>query len=534
MPDALDAEFDLAIVGGGIHGAWAARDAALRGLRVALVEAEDYGWGTSAKSSKLAHGGLRYLEQLEFGLVHEALQERERLMRLAPHLVRPLPFVYPIYPGVKARFTVGPGLMLYDILSRGRSVPGHSRISAQETAQRVPALKRDSLRGAATFYDAQISSVERLVAELVWDARRQGAVAMNHTRVLAIERNAARVHGVRIRTADGERTLRARTVLNAAGPWLDQVLSDEQGGPIASERLVRTTKGIHLVVPKFTDVAVMVRTRRDDRTFFVLPWGEHSVIGTTDTDYEGDPSAVRAEAGDVSYLQEAVRAWFPDAPVDRVLYTYAGVRSLVRQTGRSASRVTRRHILHAHAGDGAAGLWSLQGGKITTARHAAEDAVDVVCRHLGRGDLASQHPTRTAPLPGCPAAPWGSFRTAAAASLGHPLDSARHIVDTYGARAAAVAQRGTIRLVGDRPHVSGEIVWAVREEQATTIADVMLRRTTLGLAAGGARLAAEAAADQMQGLLKWDDARRGRELTAYTQAVAVLAVPISRPDQQGP
>jgi glycerol-3-phosphate dehydrogenase len=529
-----DQTFDLLVIGGGINGSAIARDAALRGLSVCIVEGRDWGAGTTAKSSKLAHGGLRYLEQFELGLVHEALRDRERLLRQAPHLVRPLRFAYPIYPHVAARRTVRVGLLLYDLLSWGKSLPGHKYLGRREALSLLPGLEPKGLAGAATFHDGQVQHVERLVLESVAQAQAHGAVALNHTRVARIllegEGAARRAVGAEVVGEDGRpRTLRARATVNATGCWVDEVL-----GPLAAGKppKVRKTKGIHLVVPGFTPVAVMVRNK-DGRSFFILPWQGQSIIGTTDTDYAGDPFEAAATPQDVAYLLDAASQYFPDAPLDQVRYTYAGVRALVNEEGVTESNVTRRHILYDHAArDGVAGLWSLQGGKITTARTLAEDCVDRVARSVGRADLARLHPTRTALYPGG-AEGWTSFREEAvreARDLGIDDTPAAALVDTYGARWLEVARcdprpEALQRIHPDHATLGAQVTFAVRSEQATHLADVMLRRTTLGLGPGGNQEAAPAVARWMAGLLGWDAERGRQELEAYRAECAVLAVP---------
>ncbi|HEX2066572.1 MAG TPA: FAD-dependent oxidoreductase, partial [Candidatus Thermoplasmatota archaeon] len=286
------------------------------------------------------------------------------------------------------------------------------------------------------------------------------------------------------------------------------------------------------VLPQFTDVAVMVR-HRDGRSFFILPWQGQSILGTTDTDYDGDPFAATATPEDVAYLVEAARRYFPGAPLGQVRYTYAGVRALVNEEGVTESNVTRRHILYDHgAKDGVAGLWSLQGGKITTARTLAEACVDRVARALGRRKLARLHPTRTVPYPGG-VEDWPTFRVAALAQargLGIDEQAAADLVDTYGARWLEVARcdprpEALQRIHPSHPTLGAQVTFAVRSEQATHLADALLRRTTLGLAPGGNPAAAEAAARWMAPLLGWDAERQRRELEAYRAECTVLAVP---------
>jgi len=538
LEDARGRLFDLLVIGGGINGAGIARDAALRGLSVCLVEKNDWGWGTSAKSSKLAHGGLRYLEQFEFGLVHEALQDRERLLRQAPHLVRPLRFLYPIYPHVAARRTVRVGLLLYDVLSHGKSVEGRDHHSVEETLRVAPGLEREGLKGGATYTDGQIQHVERLVAELVVDAAAHGALCLNHARVKEIlvgpdDAGTERARGAVVVDGKGrEATVRSRATVNAAGPWVDDVLGRLGAGRPPK---VRKTKGVHVLVPRFLDTAVIVKAASDGRTFFIIPWQEHCIIGTTDTDYTGDPGDAVAEPEDVAYLLEEARRYFPDAPLDEVRYTYAGVRALVNEEGLTESNVTRRHILYDHGRkEGLEGLWTLQGGKITTYRSLAEECVDRVATALGRNDVSKAHPTREGTLPGGPLIDWETYRAAAVrtAQADHGLlpRSAEHLVDTYGARWAQVlsssreagAVDGAERVRKGLPHLRAEVDFAVREEGARTLGDVMLRRTTMGLARDGAPEVARSVAARMAGLLGWDRRRLAEERRRYADEAAMF------------
>jgi glycerol-3-phosphate dehydrogenase len=533
--DLAERAFDLLVVGGGINGAAIARDAALRGLSVCLVERNDWGWGTSAKSSKLAHGGLRYLELLEFGLVHEALQDRERFLAHAPHLVRPLRFLYPIYPHVAARRAVRAGLLLYDVLSHGKSLPNRRYLSRARALELAPGLDADGLTGGATFYDAQIEHVERLVVEMVCDARAHGAVCLSHTPVTALRVDpdgaGRRATGATIQVDGKAVEVRAKAVVNAAGCWVDDVLGSLSSGKPPK---VRKTKGAHVVVPRFTDVALIVKARSDGRTFFILPWRDSCVIGTTDTDYEGDAGDAVADEEDVAYLLDAAARYFPDAPLDEIRYTYAGVRALVNEEGVTESNVTRRHILYEHGEkDGVAGLWSLQGGKITTARTLAEECVDRVARFLGRKDLAERHPTRDALYPGGPPVPWTQFRAydveAARRQFGLDADCAAHLVDTYGARwrkvLAAAGEDGRRRLHPSRPELACEVAWWVQEEDAATLPDALLRRSLIGQARGADEGPARAVADALGDALGWTAAERERQWLGYLAEGATYAVP---------
>ncbi|HEX9269823.1 MAG TPA: glycerol-3-phosphate dehydrogenase [Candidatus Limnocylindria bacterium] len=472
---------DLLVIGGGVIGAGIARDAALRGLSVVLAEQQDLASGTSSRPTRLIHGGLRYLEQFDFGLVRSDMREREILLRIAPHLVRPLPFLLPMYdPGPLYRAKLRAGMYLYDLLSLDKSLPKRRWVSRAETIAAEPALDPRGLRGAWRFYDAQVPLIERLVVENAVDAAAHGAEVRTHTRVVGFIRDASgAVTGGRLRDElDGsESEVRSRFTVNATGPWLDLV--NAHGLRPGRPPLLRLTKGVHLVVPRATRQAHVLFAKTDGRLFFVIPWLDYTIVGTTDTDYAGDPTAAAADAADVRYLRtEAARA-FPDAPVDRVLYTWAGVRALVRTDGVSASRVSRKHALYDHRRDGAAGILSVVGGKITAYRAIAEDVVDRVCQAL---DVTVRSSTDRELLP--------------------------------GARGGMPAP--------DPDLGPSAIARAVRDEWARTVGDVLLRRSDAGLRAGQALERAPDVADVMAGLLGWDRARRDREIARYAAEVAPM------------
>lgn len=391
-----DAPYDLLVIGGGINGAGIAREAARRGLSVCLVDKGRFGWGTSGKSSMLAHGGLRYLEQFEFGLVHEALQDRERMLQEFPDLVKPLRFLYPIYPEVAAKRTVRVGLWLYDLLSHGKSVPKRDWLGRDDVLRLAPGLEPEGLRSGATYYDAQIEDVPALVERLIEQAQEAGATCLSHAKVTRLrfedrdrpgkQRPRRTCVGADVEHNNTRRTIRARMTVNAAGPWVDDVLAKARPG---KPQLIRRTKGAHLVVPRFVDIALIVKAASDGRTFFVLPWKQHCVIGTTDTDYDRDPGEAEATDADVEYLQSEARRYFPDAPVDKIRWTYAGVRPLVHEEGIKESHVTRRHKLFDHAHhDGIHNLWSLQGGKLTTFHSFGHMVVDELIKTGGPGRAA--------------------------------------------------------------------------------------------------------------------------------------------------
>lgn len=518
-------KYDLAVVGGGIIGAGVARDAALRGLKVALFDKEDWGAGTTSRSTRLIHGGLRYLQHYDFGLVHEALKERRLLLRLAPHLVQPLPFLLPVYRdrghSVPVLWT---GITVYDYLSFRRAVPHHRFLPPGLCRRLEPTLKPEGLRGGFLFYDAQCAYPERLCLENVLDAIDHGAHARNHARVTGLEVRGGEVVGVRVRDelTGVERRVGADLVLNCAGPWLDDV--ERLAAPDAPPQL-RRTKGIHLVVPRFTQHALILEAVEEDRVVFAIPWGENTLIGTTDTDYDGDSDDVRADSDDVDYLLRQLSRVL-NHPVARrdVLYTTAGLRPLKRVAGRTTAALSRRHeILDHEALDGVRGYASLVGGKITTYRHVAEEVVDFAVERLGR----AEGPCRTArePLPGgrLPTR-WSRFVPdfiERARAAGVPADVARHLADQYGADAERVLARArgrpelARRIQPEGPWIWAQVVHAVRREGARTLTDVLLRRLTMGLSAGQGRAAAPRIARVVGSLLGWGAGRRQAEVRNY-------------------
>src|SRR5437764_355674 len=326
-----EASYDLIVIGGGIVGTGIARDAALRGLRVALFEKEDFGAGTTSRSTRLIHGGLRYLRQWDLGLVRADLRERELLLKNAPHLVKPLPFLVPFYRrSLSYRLKLRAGLLLYDLLSYDKSLPSHRMLSRAETLSREPGLHPEGLQGAARYYDAQISSPERLCVENFLDAEANGAEVFNHTEAVAPLIDASRLIGVRVRDrfTDQEREVRAALTINASGPWLDATTSLLTS---RESRRLRRTKGVHVAAPAASRHALVLFSDEDERLFFVVPWLGKSWVGTTDTDFEGRPEETRATAEEVAYLLRDARRVLPDGPWETLYFTQAGVRALVRE-----------------------------------------------------------------------------------------------------------------------------------------------------------------------------------------------------------
>ena len=379
-------QFDVVIIGAGINGAGIARDAAMRGLKVLLVEKGDIGMGTSVASTRLIHGGLRYLEHFEFGLVRESLREREILLRIAPHLVRPLAITIPIYKRSKrGRLMIRAGMILYDLLSWGKSLPRHKMLSRAATLERWPGLNPDGLVGSALYYDAQVEFPERLVMENALSAREFGAEVLAHTRVTNLGVKDGKVSEVEFVTEDGRKqSAEAAMVINAAGPWIDQVL---ERAPVKSEKLIGGTKGSHLVVSPFSGApadAIYVEARSDGRPIFIIPWNKLYLIGTTDIRFEGDPDEVRCEPWEIDYLLSETNLALPGANLtrDNILYTYSGVRPLPVSGDKDEQSITRRHFIREHPL--LPNLLSIVGGKLTTYRSLAEECVDLIFLKLGK------------------------------------------------------------------------------------------------------------------------------------------------------
>jgi len=389
-----EAEFDVAIIGGGINGAGIARDAAMRGLKVLLVDKGDFGGATTSASTRLIHGGLRYLEHFEFGLVRESLRERETLLRIAPHLVKPLPISIPIYKQSKrGPAAIRAGMITYDILSWGKSLPHHRMLSRAQTLERLPGLNREGLLGSAVYFDAQVEFPERLVLANVAAVRDLGAEVFEHTRVTNLLAEEKMVSGIEFVAADGQaRSARARVVINATGPWVDRLL---EGASVDGPKLIGGTKGSHIVVPPFSTApanAIYLEARSDRRPIFIIPWNEQYLIGTTDVRFEGDPDEVRCESWEVDYLLSETNIAFPKAQVtdDSIVLIYSGVRPLPSTNEKDEQRITRRHFIREHPR--LSNLLSIVGGKLTTYRSLAEECVDLVFRKLGR----NAPPCRTA------------------------------------------------------------------------------------------------------------------------------------------
>ena len=518
-------EFDVLILGGGVTGACIARDAARRGLKVALIEKGDFASAASAHNSKLIHGGLRYLRNLELGLVRESLRERRIWQRITPHMVHPLPFLVPLYgAGLKARATLAAGLTLYDALSFDRTwqddpfqrLPRHAWLNRREAVAREPILDAPDLEGAFLYYDAQMYAPERLALECLIDADAHGAAIANYIEAETFLLRGGRIAGcaVRDRVTGAPFDIRARETVVAAGPWSDLFLARALGHA-SSHRLLRS-KGIHVIVPARTHEFALTMAVEHGH-FFVLPWRGHTLLGTTDTAFNGNPDDVAVSERDIAEFFAFINRNFPAARLkrDEIEHFYAGLRPLVDEGTKDTYGASRRAEIIDHGkADGAPGLTSVIGGKWTTSRDLAEKSTDMLVEKLGL--RAANCTTATARLPG--GAIGGVVEFEAAQAKAYPqLASIGHLGRLYGAQLPAV-----LGLAKDRPEllaaigttgdIAAQIVHAVREEMALNLEDMVMRRTCIGGLGSPPPEALDRAARIMADECGWDETRRRSEM----------------------
>jgi glycerol-3-phosphate dehydrogenase len=526
--------FDALVIGGGINGVAIARDAALRGLAVALVERDDFASGTSSRSSRLIHGGLRYLEHGYFHLVFESSRERRLLLTLAPHLVRPLAFTWPVYRGARVpRWKLAAGMLLYDALSMFRNVARATRLGAGGVLAREPALRPDGLRGGAMYYDASTDDARLTLANTL-GAADAGAVVLNHAAAQGI---AARDGGFEIEIEDvlgGRRVaVHARVVINATGPWTDSIRRLERP---AARPSVRGTKGVHIAVARErvrNRGALTLLSPIDGRVMFVLPSGTSAIIGTTDTPTNADPDHVRASEADVAYLLATANMFFPAAKLERgdVISAWAGIRPLIAAgyTG-GASSASREHAIDWSE----AGMLTITGGKLTAYRAIAAEVVDALDRRLGRARAPST--TDRVPLPGGDIPSLDAVLATARATIADSAVAER-LVTAHGSAWREVWARGDTdprmreRILAELPYILAEMPHAVERELACTLADLLIRRTHIAFETDdNGRAAARRVAAVVAPLLGWDVGRIDRELEAYGAEVRrIFAVDASEP-----
>jgi glycerol-3-phosphate dehydrogenase len=529
--------FDLAVIGGGINGVAIARDAAMRGLSVVLLERDDLASGTSAWSSRMIHGGLRYLEHREIGLVRESLQERQRLLQIAPHLVTPLPTLLPIYKGARrGPYLIRAGMAMYDSLSWGKTLPNHHMLNARDLTEQIPGIKQQGLRSGALYYDAQVTWAERLVIELAESAWRHKARIATRSRVLGIQATSGAAINLDVRDElTGETyAVRAKQVVNVAGPWVDDVLRG-LSGPSHEPKLIGGTRGSHIVVrrwPGAPSSAVYFESARDARPILIIPWNGLIMLGSTDERNTGDPGRAVATPEEIRYLLDETNALIPSANLTagHILYTYAGVRPLPRSDASKTAEITRRHIIHDHAPQ-VRGLRSVVGGKLTTHRSLAEEVVDAVAKDL---DCNTRSATAKSPLPGTEGMPYADLLVTVAdriEGIGADPQMASRMADTWGTRSLEIIDFArqepelSRSIDGETPLLGAEVAFAIDSEAALNLTDVLMRRTMVGFGPTLAREQIEPIADLMALRLAWDSTERERQVAIHNSWLRRLASP---------
>ena len=532
--DISDYPFDVIVIGAGINGAAVARDAAMRGLKVLLLDKGDISSGTTQWATRLIHGGLRYLQYYEFALVRESLRDREELLRMAPHLVKPLGFLVPVYDYMsRGKLMVQAGMIAYDALSYDKSLERHNIYDREQTLERYPGLNPEGLKGAAFYYDAQVEYAERIPVENAISAHENGAVVLTYTKVDRIVVEDGRATGVEFENllGGGRYSAHAPVILNMAGPWVDEVLG---GMNRAEERMIGGTKGSHLIVDPFPgapQTALYVEAQEDGRPYFIVPWNGRYLIGTTDIRYEDDLDYVEASEEEIQYLIEETNRVIPEANLTRgdVLFTYSGVRPLPYQPEGAEGGVTRRHLLYDHVEKDPKieGLISTIGGKLSTYPTLAREMVDEVYKKLGR--KAPKSRTDEWPLPGSDTKDFEAFTAEFKATSGLTEELAERLLKVYGVRAPEVLDEAgddhSLRVpLSPSPTVEtgllgAEVLYAFRREMAQTLSDVLLRRTMVGLGPRVALDVDEAAAQVAVRHLGWSQERAEREVREYRDFV---------------
>ena len=546
--DIGDYTFDVIVIGAGINGAGIARDAAMRGLKVLLLDKGDISSGTTSWSGRLIHGGLRYLEHYEVSLVRESLRDRERLLRTAPHLVKPLGFLVPIYDYMKrGPLVIRLGMIAYDVLSFDKSMANHRMFSPEEVLEREPGLNPEGLEGAAFYYDAQAEYAERVAVENAISAHEHGAIVLTYAKVERLLVESGAVTGVQFVDVlgGGMHEARAPVTVNVAGPWVDEVL---EGMGYPESRMMGGTKGSHIIVDHFLGApkgeTLYVEARKDGRPYFINPWNGRYLIGTTDIRYEGDLDYVTADDEEIDYLIDETNRLIPRARLTRedVLFTYSGVRPLPYSPEGEEGGITRSHVVYDHGegrsaaggrlevqggGPGVEGLLSIVGGKLTTYPTLSRQTVDIVYKKLNL--KAPESRTGHVPLPGGATSDFDAFAAEFKVTSGLADELSERLLRLYGARAPEV-----LEMAGDDPSlrkplgpsatvesglIGAEILYAFRRELAQTLSDVLLRRTMVGMGPMVGLDVDEAAAQVAVRYLGWDEEHAEHEVQDFRSFV---------------
>jgi len=505
-------DYDVIIIGGGINGAATAAPVAARGYRTLVLEQDDFASGTTSASTKLIHGGLRYLETGDARLVHESLQSRERLLRERPHLVRPMGFILPVYEGdPRPPWYIRSGLARYDLLSPRKVSPWHSSFPERELQRFEPSISTDQLKAAFLYHDAQVWSPERLTLEYLAQARASGADLRNHAAVDFIIVDGSRVRGVDFHDVlSGRRsTASGSLVINAAGPWVDAVL-EATGRSL--QRRIGGTRGSHLVVDlngRGPRHAVLASAQSDARPMFVTPWLDHHIIGTTDVRDDEDPSDVGAAGWEIDYLIAEAARVLPGLGIEHrnILYAYSGVRPLARAgEGVFEGAISRRSLIVDHAAEGVERLVSIVGGKLTTAAELGRKVAESVAQRIGRPRARG-----IAALP----------KTPTSRTVFLPPETQEHLRTVYGPRVPEVAAYAASDpslaepISAQHRDIGAQVAYAVDHEGARTVADVLLRRTSVGLTKDLGRSGAQPTAMIMARRLGWSEAMREQAVRDY-------------------
>ncbi|MEM6254753.1 MAG: glycerol-3-phosphate dehydrogenase/oxidase [Cyanobacteria bacterium P01_D01_bin.156] len=537
--------YDVIVIGGGINGVAVAREAALKGLKAIVIEKSDFGSGTTSWSSRLVHGGLRYLEYFEFNLVRESLREREILLRTAPHLVKPIQMTIPIYAqGSRSYWEIQAGMVLYDVLSYDKSLPNHRMLGAKKLQQMFRAVEPAGCRGAAQYYDAQVEYAERLCLELVLSAQEAGASMLSYVTVAQLQRSGNRITSLLCRDSETGEAFTVRgheqaVVINTAGPWVDQVcrsgIEGNAPAPVGKTRKIGGTRGSHIIVDKFPgapDEALYVEALTDGRPFFILPWLGMCLIGTTDIRFEGDLDKVHASNDEIDYLLNETNRVIPTAQLTRssVRFTYAGVRPLPYTEGTKTSGITRSHVLYDHSQEGVENMVSLIGGKLTTHRQVGEEMMEAVFKKQKKKVGHSE--TRQAPLP-------GAIATSEAKTLMNSSnrDLVAHLLSLYGARTSQVLalleespELGE-PIVAGQPDIQAQIVYSVRSELARTYVDICRRRTAIAMRGNYGVDALPVVEAVLKHYCNWPQERCDRNLQDYYTYMRDNCIPDYQLDQ---
>ena len=529
-------QFDILVIGGGITGAGVARDAALRGFKTALIDKADFCSGTSSKSSKLVHGGFRYLNNLEFGLVHESLMERKILMEIAPHLVHPIHCLLPLHGhNSKPAWMIHIGLFLYDFLSFTKRIGYHKILSRNEIQNLEPLLRQDDLKKVALYYDCQADDFRLAMANLQSSALG-GAVIANYVKAVDILEENGQVVGIQAMNEISSKAfpIHSRLIANATGPWCDYL---RQALLKNSQHRVRTTKGIHLVIHR-EDLpishTILGQAVQDGRYIFAVPWRQFVFLGTTDTDYDGDPDHIPTERSDVDYLLDAFNHYFPDANLndDKIISTFAGLRPLTYEEGRTASSVTREYQIFEQPRN----FFNIIGGKLTTYRTMAKEMVNRMTKRLEKSfDISPANPnciTDQIPLYGGDISNYSEFLDKWKKELTNQNhidpDIAEHLIESYGSRFPDVLEclektsNGKERFLPGLPYIWGELDYALEHEMTMALDDFLIRRTHLfSLDRKQALDVHEEIASQLTKKLDWSEEEKQAQIERYKTKIEI-------------